>query len=192
LGLNITRQDLEDECDYFQIPQNAIKIAPFVASLQRISSPLTKLISDRLDNFVKTLETIVMNIANAMLKHNFRNFRSTVTITFAQESYIGGMTSVIIKPKNDSLTKSTWKAMSHHGVIGYFFLDQFGENIGNYLTNLMPEVNWELNHKIYGVRERFYDITLIIDYTFNREKIFSDSCLANSNSTNSIESYHDK
>ncbi|CAG8754525.1 24327_t:CDS:2 [Gigaspora margarita] len=175
LDLTVTRKDLEDECDYFQIPHNAIINAP-VVTLPRIS-PIRKLFADKLDNFVKTLESIAINIASTMLKHHFRGFKSTITITFAQESYIGGMTSVVIRPKNDSLTRSTWKVMSHHGAMGYFLLEQFGENIGNYLTNSMPEVSWELNHKIYGVRERFYDITLTIDFDFNREKTLADSCL---------------
>ncbi|CAG8697591.1 5222_t:CDS:2, partial [Dentiscutata erythropus] len=144
---SITRQDLEDECDYFQVPRNAIINAPIV-SIHRIS-PIRRLVADKLDSFVKTLETIVINTANTMLKHHFRGFKSTITITFAQESYIGGMTSVVIRPKNDTLNRSTWKVMQHHGAMGYFLLDQFGEKIGNYLTHSMPEVSWELNHKIY-------------------------------------------
>ncbi|CAG8482709.1 13449_t:CDS:2 [Racocetra fulgida] len=178
----VTRRDLEDECDYFQISQNALITAPVVSSHQ--ISPIRKLVADKLDDFVKTLETIVTNIAITMLKHHFRGFSSTVTMTFAQESYIGGITSIVVKPKTDALTRSTWKAMSHHGTMGYFILDQFGENIGNYLSNLIPEVSWELNHKIYGVRERFYDFILIIDYDFNRERTLADSCLANRNSIN--------
>ncbi|CAG8503410.1 16099_t:CDS:2 [Dentiscutata heterogama] len=145
----ITRQDLEDECDYFQVPRNSIINAPIV-SLHSIS-PIRRLVADKLDSFVKTLETIVINTASTMLKHHFRGFKSTVTITFAQESYIGGMTSVVIRPKNDTLTRSTWKLMQHHGAMGYFLLDQFGEKIGNYLTHSMPEVSWELNHKIYAI-----------------------------------------
>ncbi|CAG8484708.1 6134_t:CDS:2 [Cetraspora pellucida] len=178
----VTRRDLEDECDYFQIPQNALITAPAIPSHQ--ISPIRKLVVGKLDDFVKALETVMTNVSTTMLKHHFRGFNSTTTMTFAQESYIGGITSIVIKPKLDSLTRSTWKVMSHHGAIGYFLLDQFGENIGNYLSNLMPEVSWELNHKIYGVRERFYEITLTIDYDFNREKTLADSCIAKRNSIN--------
>ncbi|CAG8455181.1 13396_t:CDS:2 [Acaulospora morrowiae] len=173
---HINREELEKEYDYFQLPH--VVSPTSVVEPPNKSSPIRKLVSRKLDEFVSALRTIILEVSRSMLDASLDDFNVTITITFSKDGLAGGMTSLTLKPKNEGVSKLIWKIMYDHARIGYFMLLRFGEEIGNCLSNEMPEISWELNHKIYGQYERFYDIKLTIGYKFNRDEVLINSCLA--------------
>ncbi|CAG8587323.1 12491_t:CDS:2 [Funneliformis mosseae] len=177
-----SREELEEEFDYFQIPQTPHSQNDNVlASISPTkTSPIAKLVSNKLDNFILILKQSIVEICTTLSEINVEKFNTIFTITFSQETSISnGITSLNLKPKpmnnHDNLSKTLLKWLSPFGKIGYFLLDKFGEEIGEYLHQIIPEVSWELNHKIYGPRERFYDIILNINYQFDRDIILKNS-----------------
>ena len=182
---------MEEEFDYFQIPQSPQPLNEINESSSTSptkASPITKLVSKKLDNFLLTLQQSIIEICTTISETNLQRFNTILTITFSYENIISnGITSLNLKPKinnHDHLTKVLLKNLTPFGKLGYFLLDQYGEEIGEYLHRSIPEVSWELNHKIYGPREKFYDIILNINYQFNREDVWSISFLNNRDDEN--------
>ncbi|RIA92755.1 hypothetical protein C1645_764212 [Glomus cerebriforme] len=176
---HISREELEEEFDYFQIPSSHTSNDSNELSAPPIKvSPITKLVSTKLDDFMLVLRQSIIEICTILSDTNLQRFNTVLTLTFSHENLISnGITSVNLKPKNDHLTRMLLKSLLPFGKLGYFLLDQFGEEIGKYLHRNIPEVTWELNHKIYGPREKFYDIILNINYQFNRDDVLNNSSL---------------
>jgi len=173
-----SREELEEEFDYFQIPSSQFSNDNNELPTPIKVSPVTKLVSKKLDNFILVLQQSIIEICATLSETNLQRFSTILTLTFSHENLISnGITTVSLKPRNDHLTKMLLKSLLPFGKLGYFLLDQFGEKIGGHLHRNIPEVTWELNHKIYGPREKFYDIILNINYQFNRDDVFNNSSL---------------
>ncbi|CAG8537408.1 hypothetical protein RhiirA5_396631 [Rhizophagus irregularis] len=175
----VSREELEEEFDYFQIPISYFSNDSNELPTQPVKiSPITKIVSKKLDDFISVLQHSIIEVCATLSETNLQRFSAILTLTFAHENLISnGITSVVLKPKNDHLTKMLLKSLLPFGKLGYFLLDQYGEEIGKHLHKNIPEVTWELNHKIYGPTEKFYDIILNINYQFNRDDVLINSSL---------------
>ncbi|GES96220.1 BTB/POZ protein [Rhizophagus clarus] len=176
----VSREELEEEFDYFQIPASQFSNdnENELSTQLTKASPITKLVSKKLDDFILVLQHSIIEVCATLSETNLQKFSTILTLTFSHENLISnGITSVILKPKNDHLAKMIMKSLLPFGKLGYFLLDQYGEEIGKHLHKNIPEVTWELNHKIYGPREKFYDIILNINYQFNRDVVLNNSSL---------------
>ncbi|GBC44407.2 BTB/POZ protein [Rhizophagus irregularis DAOM 181602=DAOM 197198] len=142
----VSREELEEEFDYFQIPISYFSNDSNELPTQPVKiSPITKIVSKKLDDFISVLQHSIIEVCATLSETNLQRFSAILTLTFAHENLISN--------------------------------DQYGEEIGKHLHKNIPEVTWELNHKIYGPTEKFYDIILNINYQFNRDDVLINSSL---------------
>ncbi|CAG8502648.1 10291_t:CDS:2 [Ambispora leptoticha] len=159
----ITRQEIENEMDYFQIP------APTHEPIT-ISYP-TLAIAKQLDAFINSLKTCFTSIA--------QNFIVDISIMFYEDKRLPQANLKEVDNENVKMVinELVYKLFHDFALVGFEILDRFGQDIGVYLMETLPGLSWKLTRGYYDRRYFVSLSTTIIDH----QGILDNSCLAKRN-----------
>ncbi|CAJ0922775.1 6790_t:CDS:2 [Entrophospora sp. SA101] len=154
----ITREELEEELHYFQIPLSCI----WTSLKQRA-------ISYKIDLFVEALRDVYFEILS--------EFETKVEIKFRRNKLQPHIVT-FSSDSSDLICKLILNIINPFESCGYTLLDKFGTEIGCYLKNTIPDLHWELSHVD---NFNWYCVKMFSTESFNYESILQNSCLGNNN-----------
>ncbi|CAG8558214.1 139_t:CDS:2 [Acaulospora morrowiae] len=152
----ISRQELEDEYDYYQIP--------FEKPIEEVTPPLNPVV-EKLNGFVFSLRTLIKElIATGEIE---------ITITFSKNGWPPFYMSGNFYAKNSAIMENVDKIVKPFGSVGYNFLDKFGSEIGGHLSSEVRGLSWR-----FGYSQNREQIKLHMSFpNFLNRQILEQSCL---------------
>ncbi|KAF0396105.1 K+ channel tetramerization subfamily protein [Gigaspora margarita] len=161
LGHQISREELEEELHYFQLPINSIW-----------SSLTQRAAAARLDSFVAALKEVIYQVLGELKPKVEIDFRRNKHQPHVKIYGIDTDVAVIFHVINNIVRP--------FGSVGYALLDRFGAEIGCHIQRTIPELHWELQHVD---NYNWYCVKMSTTEEFDYDKIIQNSCLASAIST---------
>ncbi|CAG8576659.1 3351_t:CDS:2 [Ambispora leptoticha] len=167
----ISRESLEDEMDYFQIPlipRESDTISFTAASSIRSFSSLTPHPAVlKLDSFVAALREIIFELIAI--------FEKSIRITFQKNRgppyfYFGQSTD-----HDAAISETVRDIINPFGSVGYTILGKFGTEIGLYLENEQPGLKWKYEDYA-NLNSRSVRMSLT-DVMYGDDEVLKNSCL---------------
>ncbi|CAG8437614.1 1720_t:CDS:2 [Acaulospora morrowiae] len=160
----ITREELEEEIHYFQLPISSVW-----------SSLTQRAITTKIDSFVDALHEIFYQV--------LCEFESSVEIDFRRNKH---QPHVKIRGVDDTATiyRTVASLLKPYVSVGYVILDKFGTEIGCHLKYLIPELKWELLHID---NYNWYCVKMTTMEGVDFDYVIQNSCLGQTIEMNSSE-----
>ncbi|CAG8479182.1 3205_t:CDS:2, partial [Scutellospora calospora] len=147
----ITRQEIEDELKFFKIPKNVIEL-----------NPITKIMASRINEFTEFfMKAIEKYIYTGYSKEN-------LTFAFYEDGTLPTCCPILIKPFLES------QKFNDFQYIGFTLLQGVGDEIGKFLKNEIPQLQWSICIKD---RHCFVNISITNPFISDKELIILNSCL---------------
>ncbi|CAG8508490.1 11774_t:CDS:2 [Ambispora gerdemannii] len=159
----ITRQEIENEMDYFQIPAPIHE--PIIIPYPTLAA------AKQLDAFIHSLKTCFTSIA--------QNFIDDISIMFYENRRLPQASLKEVDNENVKMLiiELVDKLFRDFALVGFEILDRFGQDIGTYLMETLPGLAWKLTRGYYD-RRYFVNLSTTV---FDHQGILENSCLAKQN-----------